>query len=59
MGFCAETIANVEADRERRTRRDKWICTPGLHVVTIVGWSYAGAYVGRDVVFELRDGARR
>ena len=55
MGFSAETIANVEAARERQARRDKWICTPGLHEVTIVGWSYAGAYVGRDVVFELHD----
>jgi len=59
MGFCAETIANVEAARGRQDRRDRWICTPGLHVVTIARWSYAGARIGRDVVFELRDGAGR
>ena len=59
MGFSAETIANVEAARERQARRDKWIASPGLYVVTIVRWSYSGAYVGRDVVFELRDDAGR
>ncbi|UCG33819.1 MAG: hypothetical protein JSU68_04120 [Phycisphaerales bacterium] len=59
MGFSAETIANVEAARERQARRDKWICTPGLHTVTIVRWSYTGARVGRDVLFELRDEAGR
>lgn len=59
MGFCAETIDNVEAARERQTRRDQWICTQGLHVVTIVGWRYEPARVGRNVVFEVHDDAGR
>ena len=59
MGFSAETIANAETARERQARRDKWICDPGLHKVTIVCWSYAGAYVGRDVVFEVHDDTGR
>ncbi len=59
MGFSAEAIANLEAGRERQERRDKWICEPGLHVVSIVRWNYAGAYVGRDVVFEVHDGQGR
>ena len=59
MGFSTETIAKVTAEHERQARRDKWICTPGLHVVRIVRWSYAGAHVGRDVVFELHDDAGR
>lgn len=59
MGFDAQAIASAKAARERQARRDKWICTLGLHEVTIVRWSYAGAYVGRDVVFELHDDAGR
>jgi hypothetical protein len=59
MGFCAETIANVEAARDRQARRDMWICNRGLHVVTIVAWRYEPARVGRNVVFEVHDDAGR
>lgn len=59
MGFSVETITNVEAARERQARRDKWICTPGLHVVTITAWRFAGAYRGKDVEFKLLDDAGR
>ena len=59
MGFGAGIIAQVEADRERQARRDQWICSEGIHNVTITSWRYEKARVSRDVVFEVQDDAGR
>ena len=40
---------------ENSSARSKWICTPGQHIVRIVGYKQDSKKSGKPVIFELQD----
>jgi len=55
MGFSPEVIARRQEQQERDERRSRWICTPGWHIVEIVGYHRSAVGRGGTAVFDLRD----